>query len=60
MFYLQQNNKNEVQKGVFSWKIRLKIDENAAVRFASFDALWPIYDIDKAWIVSDVLSAFYM
>ena len=33
-------------------------DENTAVRFASLDALWPIYDIDKVWAVSNVLSVF--
>ena len=33
-------------------------DENTAVRFASLDALWPIYNIDKAWTVSNVLSVF--
>ena len=38
--------------------IKLMQDENTAVRFASLDALWPIYDIDKAWTVSKVLSVF--
>ncbi len=38
--------------------IKLMHDENTAVRFASLDALWPIYNIDKAWTVSNVLSVF--
>lgn len=38
--------------------IRLMQDENTAVCFASLDALWPIYNIDKAWAVSNVLTAF--
>lgn len=38
--------------------IKLTQDENAAVRFASLDALWPILNIDKAWAVSNVLSVF--
>lgn len=38
--------------------IRLMQDENTAVCFASLDALWPIYNIDKAWTVSNVLSVF--
>lgn len=38
--------------------IKLMQDENTAVRFASLDALWPIYNVDKAWTVSNVLSVF--
>ena len=45
---------------IFSTKtiIKLMQDENTAVCFASLDALWPIYNIDKAWTVSNVLSVF--
>lgn len=38
--------------------IKLMHDENTAVRFASLDALWPIYNIDKGWTVSNILSVF--
>lgn len=38
--------------------IKLMQDENTAVRFASLDALWPIYNIDKVWAVSNVLTVF--
>ena len=38
--------------------IRLMQDENTAVCFASLDALWPVYNIDKAWAVSNVLTVF--
>lgn len=38
--------------------IKLMQDGNAAVRFASLDALWPVYNIDKAWAVSKVLEVF--
>lgn len=38
--------------------IKLMQDDNTAVRFASLDALWPIYNIDEAWTVSNVLSVF--
>ena len=38
--------------------IKLMQDENTAVRFASLDALWPIYNIDKEWVVSNVLTVF--
>lgn len=38
--------------------MKLMQDENIAVRFASLEALWPIYYIDKDWTVSNVLSIF--
>lgn len=38
--------------------IKLMQDENTAVRFASLDALWPIYNIDKVWAVSNVLTVY--
>lgn len=38
--------------------IKLMQDENTSVRFASLDALWPIYNIDRVWTVSNVLTVF--
>ena len=38
--------------------IKLMMDENAAVRFACLDAIWPIYNINKEWALSNILKVF--